>query len=144
MANLGPTATEEKFRAPYRAILTTWFPTSKGYMIDRQVLHDDEVGRHNYLVVRHAGGYHNPLLIVKLKRPAKWNDAGKAEVLEDLTGYIRGRFDLTQYDTIYGLGVIGCHWMCSRWRRVVRMSRQLYWTGIATSAAMGHTVTSRL
>ena len=112
VVNLGSNATEDKFHALYSEILTTWFPTSKGYIIDHQVL--GEGGKPEYIVVRHAGGHRNLLLIVELKRPAKWNDAGKQEVLRDLTDYIEGRFDLTQYKTIYGVGGIGLHWMACK------------------------------
>jgi hypothetical protein len=79
------------------------------------------VGKHKYIIVCRAvsaDGYNNPLLIVKLKCPAKWNDAGKAEVLEDLIGNIEGWFDLTQYDTIYGLSGIGLHWMVCKMEKV--------------------------
>lgn len=107
--SLGDGATEDKFHATYSAILTTWFPSDKGYIIDHQVM--GEGGKPEYIIVRHAGGKRNPLLIVELKRPNKWNDAGKKEVLSDLTTYIEGRFDLTQYNTIYGLGGIGLNWM---------------------------------
>ena len=51
------------------------------------------------------------MLIVRLKRPSKWDDAGKAEVLEDLTGTIEGMSDLMHYDAVYGLGGIRIHWM---------------------------------
>jgi hypothetical protein len=34
VANLGSTATEDKFHALYYVILTNWFPSSKGYFID--------------------------------------------------------------------------------------------------------------
>lgn len=83
-------------------MLTTWFPTSRGYIIDDQVM--GEGGQ--LLIVRHAG-YRNPLLIVELKRPSKWTAAGK----DDLQTYIEGRFELTKYNTIYGLGGIGLRWM---------------------------------
>lgn len=65
----------------------------------------------DYIVIRHAGGHRNPLLVVKLKSPDKWDDAGKQDVLQDLMECIEGQFDLTQYDTIYGVGGIGLHWM---------------------------------
>jgi hypothetical protein len=106
--SLGPTATEDKFHATYNGILTHWFPTAQGYVIDHQVM--GEGGKPEYLIVRHAGGKRNPLLIVELKRPSKWTQAGKDEVHDDLTKYIKGRFDLTQYNTIYGVGGIGLHW----------------------------------
>jgi len=32
VTDLGSTATEDKFHALYSGILTTWFPTSKGYV----------------------------------------------------------------------------------------------------------------
>lgn len=112
VAGLGSTATEGRFHALYSGILTAWFPTSKGYIIDHQILGGG--GKPEYIVVRHAGGHRNPLLIVELKRPSKWNDAGKQEVVQDLTDYIEGRFDLTQYETIYGVGGIGLHWIACK------------------------------
>lgn len=107
--SLGTDATEDMFHATYSGILTHWFPTSRGYLIDHQL--NATGGKPEYIVVRHAGGYRNPLLIVELKRPNKWTDTGKKEVLDDLETYIEGRFNLTQYNTIYGLGGIGFHWM---------------------------------
>lgn len=107
--DLGPAAVEDNFHATYTSVLTEWFPTSRGYVIDHQKLGPG--GKPEYIVVRHAGGVRNPLLIVELKRPSKNTDAGKQEVKDDLAEYIEGRFDLTQYNTIYGLGGIGLKWM---------------------------------
>lgn len=56
------------------------------------------------------GGSRNPVLIVELKRASKWT---RAEVTDDLT-YIEGRFDSSIYNTVYGLGGIGLHWMVCR------------------------------
>lgn len=106
VANLGSTAAKDKFHGLYGGILTTWFPASEGYIIDPQG--QNRVGK---FVVRQAGGHRNPLLIVELKRPAKWNDAGKQEVVQDLTRHVEGQLDLTQNNTIYGVGGIGLHWM---------------------------------
>ena len=108
MANLGPTVKEDRFYAIYNGILTTWFPSSKGYII--QVLRGAGKPDRGYIIVRFGGEYHNPLLVVGLKRPAKWNEAGKQGVLEVLTEYIKGQFDEMQYNTIYALGGIGLHW----------------------------------
>jgi hypothetical protein len=107
--SLGPNATEDKFHATYNGILTHWFPSSQGYIIDHQVMGEGG-GNSEYIVVRHAGTNRNPLLIVELKRSSKWTAAGKNEIEEDLTFYMEGRFDITQYNTIYGLGGIGLHW----------------------------------
>ncbi|KAF4593136.1 hypothetical protein EYR38_008846 [Pleurotus pulmonarius] len=107
--SLGNEAVEDHFHATYNSVLTEWFPTSLGCDIDHQKLGPD--GKPEYIVVRHAGGARNPLLIVELKRPSKYNDSGKQEVMDDLVEYIEGRFDLTQYNTIYGLGGIGLSWM---------------------------------
>ena len=52
-----------------------------------------------------------------LEHPAKWNDTGKQEVLQNLTELIKGQFELTQYDTIYGLGAIGLCWMVCKMER---------------------------
>ncbi|KAN0116531.1 hypothetical protein V8E52_005912 [Russula decolorans] len=110
--SLGSTATEDKFRATYYGILTHWFPTGQGYVIDHKVM--EEGGKPEYTIVRRAGGKRSPVLIVELKPPAKWTTAGKAEVLDDLTTYIEGRFDLTQHKTIYGVGGIGLNWMACK------------------------------
>lgn len=108
-ASLLDAATEDKFHATYSGILTEWFPTSLGYIIDHQIMGPG--GKPEYIVVRHAGGRRNPLLIVELKRPSKWTTAGKREVVDDLKTYIEGRFDLTKHNIIYGLGGIGLKWM---------------------------------
>ncbi|KAI0828009.1 hypothetical protein BC628DRAFT_131385 [Trametes gibbosa] len=107
--DLGDTS-EDRLHATYSAILTHWFPTERGYLIDHQLM--DKGGKPEYIVVRHGGGTRNTLLIVELKRTSKWHDAGKAAVYEDLVGYIEGRFevDLTRYDRIFGLGGIGLRW----------------------------------
>jgi hypothetical protein len=112
LAGLDSTATEDKFHGLYNGILNTWFPASRGYIIDTQLL--GVGGKPEFIAVRHAGGHRNPLLIVELKRPSKWNNAGKQEVVSDLTEYIEGRFDLTLYKTIYGVGGIGLHWMACK------------------------------
>lgn len=106
--DLGLSAAKDKFHAIYCGILSYWFPASRGYIIDLKFLGDGE--NPNYIVVRTAGGYRNPLLIVELKPPSSWTAAGKNEVWEDLKTYIEGQFELTKYDTIYGVGGIGLHW----------------------------------
>ncbi|KIL56567.1 hypothetical protein M378DRAFT_45193, partial [Amanita muscaria Koide BX008] len=63
-----------------------------------------EGGKPEYIIVHHARGKRNPHLIVELKRSNKWTTAGKNEIRDDLTTYIEGQFDLTQYNTIYGVG----------------------------------------
>lgn len=78
-------------------------------MIDHQVM--GEGGKPEMIVVRHAETSRNPLLIVELKRPAKFNESGKAEVAEDIGTNIEARWNGTQYGTIYGLGGIGLKWM---------------------------------
>ncbi|KAF8488216.1 hypothetical protein F5888DRAFT_1344121 [Russula emetica] len=103
---------EDKFHATYNGILSHWFPTSKGYLIDHQVMEKNL--KPEYVVVRRAGGKRNPLLIVELKRPKKWDlpdEMGKKEINSDLTEYIEPRFKDTIYDTIYGLGGIGLRWV---------------------------------
>ncbi|KAI0005337.1 hypothetical protein BJV74DRAFT_216244 [Russula compacta] len=110
--SLDSTATEDKFHATYNGILTHWFPTSQGYVTDYQVMGDG--GKPEFIIVRHAGGKRNPVLIAELKRPAQWTTAGKKEVVNDLTTYTVGRFDLTQYNTIYGVGGIGLTWMACK------------------------------
>jgi hypothetical protein len=106
---LGYDAREHSFHATYNGVLMHWFPTSRGFILDHQVS-----GEGRYIVVRHAGGYRNPLLIVKLERPSKWTPAGRDGVISGLERYIEGRFELTKYDTIYGLAGIGLHWMVCR------------------------------
>ena len=97
--------------ALYNAVLNTWFQSSEGYAIDRQVL--GGVGKPNrkHFFVRPVGGFRDILLIVEHKHRAKWNDVGRQEVLEDITGYMKAQFDNTKYSTIYGLAGIGLHWM---------------------------------
>ena len=110
VSNLSLTeATEDKFHATYSGILAHWFPPSLSYLIEPQVR--GEEGKPGFIVVRHGGGYRSPLLIVELKRVSKWNDAGRKAVRRELTLHLEGRFDLTRYNTIYGLGGIGFHWM---------------------------------
>lgn len=52
--SLGSTATEDKFQATYNGILTHWFPTGQGYVIDHQVMAAG--GKPEFIIVRHAGG----------------------------------------------------------------------------------------
>jgi len=111
---LGQGATEDCFHATYMGVLTEWFPTSRGYIIDHQGF--DEGGQLEYMVVRHAA-QKNTVLVVELKQPSKFSDAGKWEVMMDLTEYIEHRFDRTQYNTIYGLGGIGLNWMVCKMTR---------------------------
>ena len=47
-------------------------------MIDHQIM--DTGGKPEYRVVR-RGKRRNPLLIVELKRPERWNDAGKEQLV---------------------------------------------------------------
>jgi len=111
---LGESATEDCFHATYSGLLTEWFPTSRGYIIDHQKLGPG--GKPEYIVVRHAGGQ-RPLLIVKLKRPSKLNTAGKQEIIDDLTEYIEGRHDITHYNTTrVSLGLVALVWIgwCTR------------------------------
>ena len=110
VADLGSTATEDKLFGLYLGVLLEWFPN---YIIDRRVLNGARRPGRKSFFIRHAG-YFDPLLIVELKRPAKWNDAGKQEVLEGLTKSIQTQFDQTPYNTIYGIGAIGLHWMACK------------------------------
>jgi len=111
VAKLGATAKVDNLHAIYNAVLNKWFPSSEGYAIDRQVLCGAGGSGRKSFFVCHAGDHRDPLLIVELKRPAKWNDAGKQEVLKDLTESIQAQFDETHYNTIHGFGGIGLHWM---------------------------------
>jgi len=108
VADLGSVVREDELRGLYPGILWQWF--SKSYIIDRQVLNGARKPGRKSFFIRHAG-CDDPLLIVELKRPAKWNDAGKQEVMEDLTKSIQTQFAETPYNTIYGIGAIGLHWM---------------------------------
>jgi len=110
VAELGSAATEDELKGLYRWILCEWFPLSKGYIIDFQVLNGARKPGRKSFFVRRTGAYRGPHLIVELKRSAKWNDAGKQEVLEGLTKSIQAQFEKTPYNTIYGLGSIGLHW----------------------------------
>jgi hypothetical protein len=106
---IGPNATEDQFHGIYNGILTHWFPTSCGYIIDHQVYAPG--GKPGYIIVCHARGFHNPILIVEIKCPSKWTVAGQQMVMDELADYIEGWFDLTQYNTIYSLGGIGLNCM---------------------------------
>ena len=97
--------------ALYNAVLRTWFPLSKGYAIGFHFPNGAGKPIHKHVSVRRVGGLCDLLLIVEHKHQAKWNDAGKQEVLEDLTEYMEAQFDKTKYNTIYGLAGIGLHWM---------------------------------
>ncbi|TDL18978.1 hypothetical protein BD410DRAFT_452019 [Rickenella mellea] len=103
--------TEDKFHGSYDAILHTFFNTASGYIVEHQVMGPG--GKPEFIIVRRGGtpSQRNPVIIVELKRPSKWNAAGKQEVLNDLTQYIEGRLDHTSYSKIYGIGAIGFHWM---------------------------------
>ena len=93
------------------AVLCTWFLLSKGYTVGFHVSNGGGKPNHKHVSVRRVGGFRDPLLIVEHKHQAKWNDAGKQEVLEDLTEYMEAQFDNTKHNTIYGLACIGLHWM---------------------------------
>jgi len=110
VAELGSAATVDELKALYLAILFEWFSLSKGYIIDYQVLNGARKPGRKSFFVRRTGAYRGPHLIVELKRSAKWNDAGRKEVLEGLTKSIQTQFEKTPYNTIYGLGAIGLHW----------------------------------
>jgi hypothetical protein len=111
VANIGLFATERQFAGLYDAILHTSFPASKGYFTDYQRIRGAGEPDRLIPVIRRGGGNRNLLLVLHIMPPVKWNSAGKQEALEDLTKYIQGWFDETEYDTIYGLGGIGLHWM---------------------------------
>jgi len=111
VTKLGATARADTLHGLYNVALTKWFPSSACYAIDRQVLCGAGKSGRKSFFVRHAGYDRDPLLIVELKRPAKWNDAGKQEILEHLTESIQAQLHETRYNTIYGLGAIGLHWM---------------------------------
>ena len=111
VANIGLYATEQKFGALYGGIITKWLSLSKGYITDYKVV--SEAGKPDslILVIRRGGGNRNLMLVHTIMRPTKWNDAGRQEAMEDITKYIQGWFDETEYNTIYGLCGIGLHWM---------------------------------
>ncbi len=71
-------------------------------MIDHQIM--DEGGKPEYIVVCHVGKRRNPLLIVELKRPERWNHAGK---LDELLIYAEGCFRMTLSICWVGLVYIG-------------------------------------
>ena len=114
--SFGPNAAKDKFRGTYYGVLVHWFPTSRGYIIDHQVL--GPAGKKvEYIVTRNEGGFHNPLLIINLKRPSEWTAAGQQMVVDELVGHIKDHFNLTRYNTIYGLGGIGLQWMVCKIQR---------------------------
>jgi hypothetical protein len=95
----------------YNMVLNTWFPSSKGYLTGCYVLGGAGKPDRKHLFVRPVGGRHDLLLVVEHKHQAKWNDAGKQEVMEDLTEYMEAQVNKTKYNAIYGLAGIGLHWM---------------------------------
>ncbi|KAF8465434.1 hypothetical protein DFH94DRAFT_356799 [Russula ochroleuca] len=113
--SLGPNAAKDKFHCIYFGVLAHWFPTTRGYLIDHQVL--GPAGKVEYIVIRQEGGSHNPLFVVKLNHPSKWTAAGQQMAVDKLVDHIKGQFDLTQYDTIYGLSGIGLHWIVYKMQR---------------------------
>ena len=56
---LGFSATEDEFHAPYAAILTHWFPTRLGYIIEPRILDKGD----KQIVVRYG---RSPVLIVRV------------------------------------------------------------------------------
>ena len=68
---LGQGATEDCFYATYMGVLTVWFPTSRGYMIDHQEF--DKEGRPGCrFIVRHVAQFQkNSVLVVEVKRLSK-------------------------------------------------------------------------
>lgn len=106
--NLGPNATEDKFRGIYNTIFWYWFPANRGYIIGNHPL--AKRGESKSLMVRH-GGLPDPILIVKVEAPSEWTEIGRQTVMDELADQIKEGFDHTQYKTIYGLGGIGLHWV---------------------------------
>jgi len=111
VAKLGTTARADTLHILYNMVLHKWFPVSAWYAIGRKALCGAGKSGRKSFFVRRAGYDRDPLLIVELKRPAKWNDAGRQEVLKHLTESIQAQLHETRYNTIYGLGAIGLHWM---------------------------------
>ncbi|KAH9987044.1 hypothetical protein BJV77DRAFT_964953 [Russula vinacea] len=96
--SFGPNAAKDKFRGTYYSVLVHWFPTSRGYIIDHQVL--GPAGKKvEYIVTRNEGA------------------AGQQMVVDELVGHIKDHFNLTRYNTIYGLGGIGLQWMVCKIQR---------------------------
>jgi hypothetical protein len=113
--SFGPNAAKDKFRSTFCGVLWHWFPISGGYIIDYLV--PGPAGKVDYMVVRHEGGFRNPVFIINLKRPSEWTAAGQQKVVDELVGHIKAHFNLTRYNTIYGLGGIGLKWMACRVQR---------------------------
>jgi hypothetical protein len=115
VTNLAPhEATEDKFRATYIGILVQWFPASIGLMLDYQMSEDGE--RREYIVVRPDPNTNqrNAVLILKLEPPVNWNEVGKQEVAGQLQRMVQDKLEATQFDTVFGLGAIGLHWMACK------------------------------
>jgi len=111
VAKLGTTAKANDFHGLYNGILNKWFPSSEYYAIEPHASRRAGNSGRKSFVVCHDGSHYDPVLVVRLKRPALWNDTGKQEVLQDLTDAMQAEFGETQYNTIYGLGGIGFQWM---------------------------------
>ncbi|TDL17550.1 hypothetical protein BD410DRAFT_843580 [Rickenella mellea] len=102
-------AVEDDLHGLYDAILHHFFGRDRNYIIEHQKMGPG--GKPEFIVIRHdTPGKRNPVLIVELKRPSKWTTAGKQEIMQELTAYIEGRLDMTEYSMIYGLAGIGVHW----------------------------------
>jgi hypothetical protein len=108
--SLGLNATANEYAGVYNTILLNWFGDSRGFVVG---IHALPQRKYRTLIVRHHDlpGHLNPLLVLNLKRPSKWTPVGQQAVVDELAEHIKGRFDLTQHDTIYGLGAIGLHWV---------------------------------
>lgn len=98
---LGQGAREDASHGLYNLVLTHWF--TQNYTIKPQVQTHRGVGRPEFII---CNNHNTPVLIVELKRPAKWTTAGKEEVIKELREYLEGHLELTHHNTIYGLGGI--------------------------------------
>jgi hypothetical protein len=101
--HLGPNPTQDNFSGLYDLILWHWFPVGSGF----------RVRYHDLAFIVHRGDIpdRNPLLVVKFNEPSCWTAAGRQTVLDELIVQMKGGFNCSQYDTIYGLAGIGQKWM---------------------------------
>jgi hypothetical protein len=72
-----------------------------------------------FIAIRHAGkGRLPPPFVVKFKRASEWTTSGKAKLKKEVRGYLEKLSKLTEFDTIYGVGGIGLHWLAYKMHKL--------------------------
>jgi len=107
VSRLGVDAVEAKFYGLYNTILSHWFTSGDGYIVEAQV---QGPGRTPYFVVRHTNSSRDPTMVVRIERPNTLHTGGKAAAFEDIKWYMHRRFQETGLDVMYGLAGVGLWW----------------------------------